>query len=196
MCWDKIIQAVVLQRGTPCWRSGRAMAPSLSIWRKLRAGSWRWRDRFQPDPHTGGNPEDYDNVTVINEDILKVDAKVLAEEWDNGRPANQGRRPTCPITSPPRLLWGFLESRVPIENITVMVQKQRCRARARKKTTVLPVLAVQYYAEPYYRGRRAAATAFISQTSVGLAADSAARHESAVEVRMRSRRSPYLGGIF
>ena len=64
---------------------------------------------------------DYDNVTVINEDILRVDIKALAEEYNGGKPIKVVANLPYYITTP--IIMGLFESGVPIDNITVMVQK-------------------------------------------------------------------------
>ena len=66
--------------------------------------------------------KDYSNVTVINEDILKVDMNSLVEEYNNGRPIKVVANLPYYITTP--IIMGLFESNVPIENITVMVQKE------------------------------------------------------------------------
>ena len=65
---------------------------------------------------------DYDNVTVINEDILKVDIAKLAEEKNGGRPIKVVANLPYYITTP--IIMGLFESHVPVESITVMVQKE------------------------------------------------------------------------
>lgn len=92
----------------------------------------------------------YHNVTVINEDILKMDIKQLAEEKNEGRPIKVVANLPYYITTP--IIMGLFESRVPIESITVMVQKevaQRMQAGPGTKDYGALSLAVQYYAEPY-----------------------------------------------
>lgn len=64
----------------------------------------------------------YDNVTVINEDILKVDLNQLAEEMNDGRPVKVVANLPYYITTP--IIMGLFESHVPVDNITVMVQKE------------------------------------------------------------------------
>ena len=64
----------------------------------------------------------YDNVTVINEDILKVDMNQLVKEYNQGRPIKVVANLPYYITTP--IIMGLFESNVPIENITVMVQKE------------------------------------------------------------------------
>ncbi len=92
----------------------------------------------------------YNNVTVINEDILKVDIKKLAYEKNEGRPIKVVANLPYYITTP--IIMGLFESHVPIESITVMVQKevaQRMQASPGSKDYGALSLAVQYYAIPY-----------------------------------------------
>ena len=92
----------------------------------------------------------YDNVTVLNEDILKVDIRALAEEYNGGRPIKVVANLPYYITTP--IIMGLFESQVPIDNITVMVQKEvaeRMQAGPGTKDYGALSLAVQYYAEPY-----------------------------------------------
>lgn len=65
---------------------------------------------------------DYDNVTVINEDILRVDIKALAEEYNGGKPIKVVANLPYYITTP--IIMGLFESGVPIDNITVMVRRK------------------------------------------------------------------------
>ncbi|MDO5292585.1 MAG: 16S rRNA (adenine(1518)-N(6)/adenine(1519)-N(6))-dimethyltransferase RsmA [bacterium] len=93
---------------------------------------------------------EYDNITIINEDILKVDIKKLAEEKNNGKPIKVVANLPYYITTP--IIMGLFESEVPIENITVMVQKEvadRMQTGPGSKDYGALSLAVQYYAEPY-----------------------------------------------
>ena len=92
----------------------------------------------------------YDNVTVINEDVLKVDLKELAENMNGGRPVKVVANLPYYITTP--IIMGLFESHVPVESITVMVQKEvaeRMQAGPGTKDYGALSLAVQYYAEPY-----------------------------------------------
>jgi 16S rRNA (adenine1518-N6/adenine1519-N6)-dimethyltransferase len=94
--------------------------------------------------------KDYDNVTIINEDILKVDIAALAQEKNNGRPIKVVANLPYYITTP--IIMGLFESNVPIDNITVMVQKEvadRMKVGPGTKDYGALSLAVQYYAEPY-----------------------------------------------
>ena len=91
---------------------------------------------------------DYDNVTVINEDILKVDIAKLAEEKNGGRPIKVVANLPYYITTP--IIMGLFESHVPLESITVMVQKEvadRMQSDPGSKDYGALSLAVQYYAK-------------------------------------------------
>ena len=93
---------------------------------------------------------DYDNVTVINEDVLKVDLKRLAEERNAGRPVKIAANLPYYITTP--IIMGLFEAHVPASNITVMVQKEvaeRMQAGPGTKDYGALSLAVQYYADAY-----------------------------------------------
>ncbi len=94
--------------------------------------------------------KEYDNVTVINEDILKVDIGKLAEEKNQGRPIKVVANLPYYITTP--IIMGLFESHVPVESITVMVQKEvadRMQVGPGTKEYGALSLAVQYYAQPY-----------------------------------------------
>ena len=92
---------------------------------------------------------DYDNITIINEDILKVDINALAEEYNGGKPIKVVANLPYYITTP--IIMGLFESHVPIESITVMVQKEvadRMQVGPGTKDYGALSLAVQYYAKP------------------------------------------------
>lgn len=94
--------------------------------------------------------QDYDNVTVINDDVLKVDIAKLAEEYNDGKPIKVVANLPYYITTP--IIMGLYENHVPIESITVMVQKEvadRMQVGPGTKDYGALSLAVQYYAEPY-----------------------------------------------
>lgn len=94
--------------------------------------------------------KDYDNVTVINNDILKVDIAALAQEKNGGRPIKVVANLPYYITTP--IIMGLFEKQVPIDNITVMVQKEvadRMQAGPGTKDYGALSLTVQYYAEAY-----------------------------------------------
>lgn len=129
---------------------------------------------------------DYDNVMVINEDILKVDIKKLAEEYNGGKPIKVVANLPYYITTP--IIMGLFESGVPIDNITVMVQKEvadRMQVGPGSKDYGALSLAVQYYAEPYIVAN-VPPNCFIPRPNVGSAVIRLTRHQTPpVEVKDR-----------
>lgn len=127
---------------------------------------------------------DYDNVTVINEDILRVDIKALAEEYNGGKPIKVVANLPYYITTP--IIMGLFESGVPINNITVMVQKEvadRMKEGPGSKDYGALSLAVQYYAEPEIVAN-VPPNCFIPRPNVGSAVIRLTRHkEMPVEVK-------------
>ena len=91
----------------------------------------------------------YDNVTVINEDILKVDVAKLAQEKNGGKPIKVVANLPYYITTP--IIMGLFENHVPLQSITIMVQKEvadRMQVGPGTKDYGALSLAVQYYAKP------------------------------------------------
>ena len=91
----------------------------------------------------------YDNVTVIHEDVLKVDLCKLAEEKNGGEPIKVVANLPYYITTP--IIMGLFENHVPVESITIMVQKEvadRMKTGPGSKDYGALSLAVQYYAKP------------------------------------------------
>lgn len=101
-------------------------------------------------PILGETLKDYPNVRILHNDILKVDMNQLIQEYNNGRPIKVVANLPYYITTP--IIMGLFESGAPIDNITVMVQKevaQRMQAGPGTKDYGALSLAVQYYAEAY-----------------------------------------------
>ena len=91
---------------------------------------------------------DYDNVTVVNEDILKLDIAKVAKEHNGGRPIKVVANLPYYITTP--IIMGLFESHVPLESITVMVQKEvadRMQSGPGTKDYGALSLAVQFYSK-------------------------------------------------
>lgn len=91
----------------------------------------------------------YDNVTVVNEDILKLDIDQIAREHNAGKPIKVVANLPYYITTP--IIMGLFESHVPVDSITVMVQKEvadRMQTGPGSKDYGALSLAVQYYAKP------------------------------------------------
>lgn len=126
----------------------------------------------------------YDNVKVINEDILKVDINKLVEEENEGRPIKVIANLPYYITTP--IIMGLFESHVPIESITIMVQKEvadRMQVGPGTKDYGALSLAVQYYAEPKIVAN-VPANCFMPRPNVGSAVIKLTRHlASPVDVK-------------
>lgn len=120
---------------------------------------------------------DYDNVVVLNADVLKVDIKELAEKYNGGRPIKVVANLPYYITTP--IIMGLFEGDVPIDNITVMVQKEvadRMQVGPGSKDYGALSLAVQYYAEPYIVAN-VPPNCFIPRPNVGSAVIRLTRHK-------------------
>ncbi len=92
---------------------------------------------------------EYDNVTVINDDILKVDVQKIVNEKNGGKPIKVVANLPYYITTP--IIMGLFESHLPLKSITIMVQKEvadRMQVGPGTKDYGALSLAVQYYAKP------------------------------------------------
>ena len=121
--------------------------------------------------------KEYDNVSIINEDILKVDIAALAKEKNGGRPIKVVANLPYYITTP--IIMGLFESHVPLESITVMVQKEvadRMQVGPGTKDYGALSLAVQYYAEPYIVAN-VPPNCFMPRPAVGSAVIRLTRHQ-------------------
>lgn len=121
--------------------------------------------------------KEYDNVSIINEDILKVDIAALAKEKNGGRPIKVVANLPYYITTP--IIMGLFESHVPLESITVMVQKEvadRMQVGPGTKDYGALSLAVQYYAEPYIVAN-VPPNCFMPRPAVGSAVIRLTRHK-------------------
>ena len=127
---------------------------------------------------------DFKNVTILNEDILKVDIRKLAEEHNQGKPIKVVANLPYYITTP--IIMGLFEEKVPVESITVMVQKEvadRMQTGPGSKDYGALSLAVQYYASPYIVAN-VPPNCFMPRPKVGSAVICLSRHEKPpVEVK-------------
>ena len=128
-------------------------------------------------PILGETLAEYDNVTVINEDILKLDINGLVEEENAGKPIKVVANLPYYITTP--IIMGLFESHVPLQSITVMVQKEvadRMQVGPGSKDYGALSLAVQYYAKPYIAAN-VPPNCFIPRPGVGSAVIRLTRYE-------------------
>ncbi len=120
---------------------------------------------------------DYNNVTVIHDDILKADINQIAEQYNGGRPIKVVANLPYYITTP--IIMGLFEGEVPVDNITVMVQKEvadRMQVGPGSKDYGALSLAVQYYAEPYIVAN-VPPNCFMPRPNVGSAVIRLTRHK-------------------
>ena len=121
---------------------------------------------------------EFDNVSVIHNDILKVDIAALAEERNGGKPIKVVANLPYYITTP--IIMGLFESKVPIDSITIMVQKEvadRMQVGPGTKDYGALSLAVQYYAKPEIVVN-VPPTCFMPKPNVGSAVIRLVRHEN------------------
>lgn len=123
---------------------------------------------------------EYDNVEVINQDVLKLDINALAQEKNKGQPIKVVANLPYYITTP--IIMGLFESGVPIESITIMVQKEvadRMQTGPGSKDYGALSLAVQYYAEAKVQ-LNVSATCFMPRPNVDSAVIKLTRHKTPV----------------
>ena len=119
----------------------------------------------------------YDNVTVIHDDVLKVDLTRLAEEKNGGKPVKVVANLPYYITTP--IIMGLFENHVPLDSITIMVQKEvadRMKTGPGSKDYGALSLAVQYYARPELVAN-VPPNCFMPRPRVGSAVIRLTRHE-------------------
>lgn len=121
--------------------------------------------------------KDWDNVSVINNDILKTDIKKIADEKNGGKPVKVVANLPYYITTP--IIMGLFEKNVPVDSITVMVQKEvadRMQVGPGTKDYGALSLAVQYYAKPEIVAN-VPPNCFMPRPKVGSAVIRLTRHE-------------------
>jgi 16S rRNA (adenine1518-N6/adenine1519-N6)-dimethyltransferase len=122
---------------------------------------------------------EYDNITVINQDILKLDLNALVQERNGGKPIKVVANLPYYITTP--IIMDLFERHLPLVNVTVMVQKEvadRMQASPGGKDYGALSLAVQYYAEPYIAAN-VPPNCFMPRPNVGSAVIRLTLHEDA-----------------
>ena len=121
--------------------------------------------------------KEWDNVSVIHGDILKTDIRKIADEKNQGRPIKVVANLPYYITTP--IIMGLFESHVPVDSITVMVQKEvadRMQTGPGSKDYGALSLAVQYYAKPEIVAN-VPPNCFMPRPKVGSAVIRLTRHE-------------------
>lgn len=135
-------------------------------------------------PILGETLAEYENVTILNEDILKVDVNKIVEEKNGGRPIKVVANLPYYITTP--IIMGLFENHIPLKSITIMVQKEvadRMQVGPGTKDYGALSLAVQYYAKPEIVAN-VPPNCFIPRPNVGSAVIRLTRYEQPpVEVR-------------
>ena len=148
----------------------------------------KYGQNFLIDPHVLDKiiraariePEDFivdDNVLILNEDVLKVDIRQLVETRNGGRPIKIVANLPYYITTP--IIMSLFENKVPLESITVMVQKEvaeRMKTGPGSKDYGALSLAVQYYACPELIAN-VPPNCFMPRPKVGSAVIKLTRHE-------------------
>ena len=121
---------------------------------------------------------EYDNVTVLNADILKTNIQAICDEYNNGNPIKVVANLPYYITTP--IIMGLFESHVPLKSITIMVQKEvadRMKEGPGSKDYGALSLAVQYYANPEIVAE-VPPNSFIPRPNVGSAVIRLTRYET------------------
>ena len=119
----------------------------------------------------------YDNVTVVNEDVLKLDLPEVVQKENAGKPIKVVANLPYYITTP--IIMGIFESHVPLYSLTIMVQKEvadRMQAGPGSKDYGALSLAVQYYAKPYIAAN-VPPNCFMPRHNVGAAVIRLTKHE-------------------
>ena len=119
----------------------------------------------------------YDNVMVVNEDVLKLDLPELVQKENAGKPVKVVANLPYYITTP--IIMGIFESHMPLHSLTIMVQKEvadRMQAGPGSKDYGALSLAVQYYAKPYIAAN-VPPNCFMPRPNVGSAVIRLTKHE-------------------
>lgn len=185
---DNIVEKIVREAGVTKDDFVLEIGPGIGTMTQILAANAREVAAVEIDdnliPILKETLAEFQNVTVIHNDILKVDIKALAEEKNNGRPIKVVANLPYYITTP--IIMGLFESGVPIDSITIMVQKEvadRMQVGPGTKDYGALSLAVQYYAKPEIVVN-VPPTCFIPRPNVGSAVIRLTRHENVpVEVR-------------
>lgn len=185
---DNIVEKIVREAGVTKDDFVLEIGPGIGTMTQILAANAREVAAVEIDdnliPILKETLAEFDNVTVIHNDILKVDIKALAEEKNSGRPIKVVANLPYYITTP--IIMGLFESGVPIDSITIMVQKEvadRMQVGPGTKDYGALSLAVQFYAKPEIVVN-VPPTCFVPKPNVGSAVIRLTRHENVpVEVK-------------
>lgn len=179
---DNIVEKIVREAGVTKDDFVLEIGPGIGTMTQILAANAREVAAVEIDdnliPILKETLAEFDNVSVIHNDILKVDIKALAEEKNNGRPIKVVANLPYYITTP--IIMGLFESGVPIDSITIMVQKEvadRMQVGPGTKDYGALSLAVQFYAKPEIVVN-VPPTCFIPRPNVGSAVIRLTRHEN------------------
>ena len=179
---DNIVEKIVREAGVTKDDFVLEIGPGIGTMTQILAANAREVAAVEIDdnliPILKETLAEFDNVSVIHNDILKVDIKALAEEKNNGRPIKVVANLPYYITTP--IIMGLFESGVPIDSITIMVQKEvadRMQVGPGTKDYGALSLAVQFYAKPEIVVN-VPPTCFIPKPNVGSAVIRLTRHET------------------
>ncbi len=152
---------------------------------------------------------DYDNITILNEDILKVDIASIVKERNNNKPIKVVANLPYYITTP--IIMDLFEKHVPLSGVTVMIQREvadRIQAKPSSKDYGALSLAVQYYAKPYIAAN-VPPNCFIPRPRVGSAVINLTPHKEPpypveneallfklIRASFNQRRKTLVNGIF
>jgi 16S rRNA (adenine1518-N6/adenine1519-N6)-dimethyltransferase len=152
---------------------------------------------------------DYDNITILNEDILKVDIASIVKERNNNKPIKVVANLPYYITTP--IIMDLFEKHVPLSGVTVMIQREvadRIQAKPSSKDYGALSLAVQYYAKPYIAAN-VPPNCFIPRPRVGSAVINLTPHKvppypveneallfKLIRASFNQRRKTLVNGIF
>lgn len=152
---------------------------------------------------------DYDNVSILNEDILKVDIASIVKEYNDNKPIKVVANLPYYITTP--IIMDLFEKHVPLSGVTIMIQKEvaeRIQAKPGSKEYGALSLAVQYYARPYIAAN-VPPNCFMPRPKVGSAVINLTPHEnpsyhvknegllfSLIRASFNQRRKTLVNGIF
>lgn len=152
---------------------------------------------------------EYNNITILNEDILKVDIASLVKEYNNNKAVKIVANLPYYITTP--IIMELFEKHIPLSIITVMIQKEvadRIQASPGSKDYGALSLAVQYYAKPYIAAN-VPPNCFMPRPNVGSAVINLTPHEiplyhvenegllfSLIRASFNQRRKTLVNGIF